>query len=185
MKKGWREAGSGTHLGRAYLPTCGQRSHPGSHRLRNATACKVKACGQQVPHQLSSGHGQVPVHTLVHTYQLAGYQAQGPTCARPGPGLFSNAQGLPGPGLQGSWKSKATSWSHKSPSGKPKQAELRGGRAGGGLRAHPQGVGHGPLAYTLPRGPFPLPGLCPTQAWPGEDRQNQGGRLRILETCLD
>lgn len=116
---------------------------------------------------------------------LTGYQAQGPTYSRLGPGLFSDAQGLPlGLVFKASGKARPTSRGHKSPSGKPKQAEPHGGRAGRGLeawlvvrggefRVHPQGAGHGPLAHMLPRGPFSLSlDSALPRPWPGKDRQN-------------
>lgn len=111
--------------------------------------------------------------------QLTGYQAQGPTYSRLGPGLFSDAQGLPlGLVFKDSGKARPTSRGHKSPSGKAGRAPWRegwrlGGWVGGEFRVHPQGAGHGPLAHMLPRGPFSLSlDSALPRPWPGKDRQN-------------
>lgn len=145
------------------------------------------------PHHLSSGREQVPIHTLVHTHQITGYQAQGPTCSRLGPGLSSNAQELPWAWLSRRLEKRAPPpKAINHPVGRQsRQSLLKGGlagicRLGGGLRAHPQGAGHGPLASILPRGPFSLSlDSALPRPWPRRDRQNQGGLLRILEACLD
>lgn len=119
--------------------------------------------------------------------QRTGYQAQGPTYSRLGPGLFSDAQRLPlGLVFKDSGKARPTSRGHKSPSGEPKQTEPHGGRAGQGLEAWLVGGGRvqgpSPGCWSRPLGTHasqrPLlsfPGLCPTQAL-ARKRQAELGR---------
>lgn len=132
------------------------------------------------------------------THQLPGYQAQGPTYSRLGPGLFLDAWGLTWAWLlrllekQGPLP-KAINHPVESPS---RQSPMEGGLAGvwrlgwwwgkGGVQGPSPGCWPQPFAHMLPRGPLSLSlDSALPRPWPGKDRQNQGGLLRILEACLE
>lgn len=122
--------------------------------------------------------------------QHTGNQAQGPTYSRLGPGLFSDAQGLPlGLVFKDSGKARPTSRGHKSPSGgaQADRAPRRAGWPGSRGLVGGWGESSGSIPRVLVTAPwhpcFPeAPSLFPwTLPYPGLG-QEKTGRTRAASS---